>query len=151
MPTAAPRRMPAYAFEVDEAEAEGVELNLLTNPVRILGDGEKVTGVELVRMRLASRTRVAPQPIPIEGSNYDRADGGPGDWSGPDLAFLPGDVRVTRRGTLTTMKPRWSPAARGLCSGDAATGAQPCGHRHTKGRRSPSTAICPARKELLPA
>jgi heterodisulfide reductase subunit A2 len=62
--------MPAYAFEVDEAEAEGVALNLLTNPVRILGAEGKVSGLELLRMRLgepdASGRR---QPVPIEGSN----------------------------------------------------------------------------------
>jgi len=62
--------MPANKVEVEEAEEEGVKLELLTNPVRVFGNG-KVEKVELVRMRLGeldASGRRAPEPIP--GSNF---------------------------------------------------------------------------------
>jgi NADPH-dependent glutamate synthase beta subunit-like oxidoreductase/formate hydrogenlyase subunit 6/NADH:ubiquinone oxidoreductase subunit I/ferredoxin len=66
------REMPAHVTEVDEAEEEGVRLELLVAPVRILVDGErKVTGIEMLRMELgepdASGRR---RPVPLEGSEF---------------------------------------------------------------------------------
>ncbi|NLG64021.1 MAG: FAD-dependent oxidoreductase [Actinobacteria bacterium] len=64
--------MPAQQAEVDEAEEEGVRLELLTAPVRILTDERNtVVGIEMIRMELgepdASGRR---RPVPVEGSNY---------------------------------------------------------------------------------
>lgn len=66
------KEMPAHHTEVDEAEEEGVRLELLTAPVRILTDQhDRVVGIEMLRMELgepdASGRR---RPVPIEGSNY---------------------------------------------------------------------------------
>jgi NADPH-dependent glutamate synthase beta subunit-like oxidoreductase/formate hydrogenlyase subunit 6/NADH:ubiquinone oxidoreductase subunit I/ferredoxin len=66
------KEMPAHHTEVDEAEEEGVRLELLTAPVKILiDDAGKVAGIEMLRMELgepdASGRR---RPVPIEGSNY---------------------------------------------------------------------------------
>jgi NADPH-dependent glutamate synthase beta subunit-like oxidoreductase len=66
------KEMPAHHTEVDEAEEEGVRLELLTAPVKILADGDgKVIGIEMLRMELgepdASGRR---RPVPVEGSNY---------------------------------------------------------------------------------
>ncbi len=66
------KEMPAHHTEVDEAEEEGVRLELLTAPVKILTDDDgRVTGIEMLRMELgepdASGRR---RPVPIEGSNY---------------------------------------------------------------------------------
>lgn len=64
--------MPARAEELDHAEEEGVKFNLLTNPVRLLGDETRtVTQMECVKMELgepdASGRR---RPIPLEGSEH---------------------------------------------------------------------------------
>jgi len=64
--------MPAREEEIHHAEEEGVKFNLLTNPVRIIGDETNtVTGLECVEMELgepdASGRR---RPIPIEGSEH---------------------------------------------------------------------------------
>jgi len=64
--------MPARAEEVHHAEEEGIELRLLTNPVRILGDADGwVAGLECVRMELgepdASGRR---KPVPVAGSEH---------------------------------------------------------------------------------
>ncbi|NLD71325.1 MAG: FAD-dependent oxidoreductase, partial [Chloroflexi bacterium] len=118
--------MPAYAFEVDEAEAEGVSLSLLTNPVRIVGEGGRVTGVEMVQMRLgepdASGRR---RPIAVEGSNYvvpaDTVILAIGQM--PDLGLLPDDVRVTRSGTVDHDAETCATSAEGVFTGgDCATG-----------------------------
>ena len=66
------REMPAHHTEVDEAEEEGVKLELLVAPVRILTDAaHKVTGIEMQRMELgepdASGRR---RPVPVEGSEF---------------------------------------------------------------------------------
>ena len=63
--------MPAEASEVNEAENEGIKLNILMAPVKMLSKDDKLTGIECTRMELgepdASGRR---RPIPIEGSNF---------------------------------------------------------------------------------
>lgn len=63
--------MPAFEWEVAEAEEEGVQFLFLTNPIEIKGEDGKVTAVELQRMRLgepdASGRR---RPVPIEGDTF---------------------------------------------------------------------------------
>ena len=62
--------MPAYPHEVEEAEAEGVEIEWLTVPVRIVGRGT-VEAVECRRARLGRRDasgRRRPEEIP--GSEF---------------------------------------------------------------------------------
>jgi NADH-quinone oxidoreductase subunit F len=44
--------MPAYAEEIDEAQREGVRLNVLVAPVEILGEFGKVQGIKCQRMSL---------------------------------------------------------------------------------------------------
>jgi formate dehydrogenase major subunit len=66
------KEMPAHVTEVDEAEEEGVKLELLCAPVRVIADAaNKVTGIEMLRMELgepdASGRR---RPVPVEGSEF---------------------------------------------------------------------------------
>ena len=62
--------MPANPEEVAEAEAEGVKILYLAQPVRILGDG-KVTGLECRRCELGPPDESGRRrPIPIEGSEF---------------------------------------------------------------------------------
>lgn len=46
------QEMPAIPEEVDEAMKEGVLIHFLSTPVKILGGGEKVMGMECVEMKL---------------------------------------------------------------------------------------------------
>ncbi|MGD8792142.1 MAG: FAD-dependent oxidoreductase, partial [Anaerolineae bacterium] len=66
--------MPANEWEIDEALEEGVQLEILTQPVEVLHENGHVSGIRCVRMRLgepdASGRR---RPIPIEGSEFDIA------------------------------------------------------------------------------
>jgi thioredoxin reductase/NAD-dependent dihydropyrimidine dehydrogenase PreA subunit len=64
--------MPAMPEEIEEAEQEGVKMDFLVAPVRILGDeASGVTGLECIRMRLgepdASGRR---RPVPIANSEF---------------------------------------------------------------------------------
>ncbi len=64
--------MPAMPEEAEDAESEGVEIEFLVAPVRLLGDPEgRVTGLECLRMKLgepdASGRR---RPVPIAGSEF---------------------------------------------------------------------------------
>lgn len=66
------KEMPAHHTEVDEAEEEGVKLELLCAPLRVLTDADdKVSGIEMQRMELgepdASGRR---RPVPVEGSEF---------------------------------------------------------------------------------
>ncbi len=63
--------MPAQAFEIEEAEREGVKIRLLAAPVKALAKDGRLTAIECIRMELgepdASGRR---RPIPIEGSEF---------------------------------------------------------------------------------
>jgi glutamate synthase (NADPH/NADH) small chain len=63
--------MPADKIEIEETDAESIPINILTNPVEILSDGKKVTGLKLVKMELGepdASGRRSPKVIP--GSEY---------------------------------------------------------------------------------
>ncbi|NLG27209.1 MAG: FAD-dependent oxidoreductase, partial [Chloroflexi bacterium] len=117
--------MPAYAFEVAEAEAEGVALNLLTNPVRILGQ-DAVTGIELVRMALGEPDESGRRrPVAVDGSNYvleaDSVILAIGQ--SPDTDGLPRALNVTRQGSLAYDAESLATSLPGVfAAGDAATG-----------------------------
>jgi heterodisulfide reductase subunit A-like polyferredoxin len=63
--------MPANPWEIEEAEKEGIKLQLLTAPVEVVIEEGHVKGVKCVRMELgepdASGRR---RPIPVPGSEY---------------------------------------------------------------------------------
>jgi NADH-quinone oxidoreductase subunit F len=63
-------QMPAHAEEVQAALDEGIRFHMLTNPVRIAGNG-KVTGVECLRYELGAFDRSGRRrPVPLEGSQF---------------------------------------------------------------------------------
>jgi NADPH-dependent glutamate synthase beta subunit-like oxidoreductase len=63
-------QMPAHAEEVQAALDEGIRFHMLTNPVRIVGNGQ-VTGVECLRYELGEFDRSGRRrPVPLEGSQF---------------------------------------------------------------------------------
>ena len=102
--------MPAIEDEVENAEAEGIEIEYLTQPVRVHGNQGKVKSLELVRMKLGEPDESGRRrPIPIEGSNFridvDTVITAIGET--PDLSSLPEGVEAKwgvvtdERGTTT--------------------------------------------------
>ncbi|MBN2111751.1 NADPH-dependent glutamate synthase [Candidatus Woesearchaeota archaeon] len=62
--------MPARIEEIKHAQEEGVELLMLTNPIRVLGSG-KVEGVECVQMRLGEEDETGRKsPIPMPDTEF---------------------------------------------------------------------------------
>ncbi len=64
--------MPAMPEEIEDAEEEGIRLDLLVSPVRVLGDETNgVTGLECIRMELGEPDSSGRRrPVPIDGSEF---------------------------------------------------------------------------------
>ncbi len=66
------KEMPAIASEVDEAEKEGVEINLLCTPISILESGGRVNGIRCIKMKLGKPDDSGRRrPVPITDSEFD--------------------------------------------------------------------------------
>jgi len=62
--------MPAFPEEVEEALEEGVIIDFLVTPVKVIGK-EKVEAVECIRMETKGFDRGGRRrPVPVEGSNF---------------------------------------------------------------------------------
>jgi len=118
--------MPAYIEEVEEAHKEGVHINTLVSPKRIITENGKVTGIECVRSALGkfdSSGRRRPEAIP--GSEFvvpaDMVIAAIGQK--PDLSYLNGDgVRPADNGTLQVDKSLATTRAGIFAAGDTVRG-----------------------------
>ncbi len=64
--------MPAAVDEIEAAEEEGININILTTPVSVLTDNNKVKGIQNIRMELgAPDDSGRRRPVPVEGSEYE--------------------------------------------------------------------------------
>ncbi|MCK5561492.1 MAG: FAD-dependent oxidoreductase, partial [Thermoplasmata archaeon] len=63
--------MPAYPWEIEEAEEEGIEIHYLATPTKILGKNGKVVAIECINMELGEPDESGRRrPIPIQGSEF---------------------------------------------------------------------------------
>lgn len=63
--------MPALAEDVEGTEKEGIKIELLAAPRRLISENGKLSGIECVRMRLGEPDASGrPRPIPVEGSEF---------------------------------------------------------------------------------
>jgi len=122
------QEMPADPEEIEDAEAEDINIQYLAAPVKVVGEGGKVKGLECIRMELgepdASGRR---RPVPVEGSEFvlDVDMLIPAIGQAIDLACLPEghEIAVTRRGTFDVDPRSPSTAMRGVFAcGDAVSG-----------------------------
>ena len=122
--------MPARAEEIHHAEEEGVQLMILTNPVRIIGDDQgRVKAAECIRMELgepdASGRR---RPVPIEGSEFiiecDTVIPALGNRPNPLIPMTTPNLKTTRWGTLEADPDTLETTMKGVfAGGDIVTGA----------------------------
>jgi heterodisulfide reductase subunit A len=64
--------MPAMENEIEEAEKEGVVVNILTTPVALLTEKSRLSGLRCVRMELGEPDESGRRrPSPIKGSEYE--------------------------------------------------------------------------------
>lgn len=137
------KEMPARVEEIEHAREEGVQMHLLNNPVRILGDEDGwVMGAEIVRMKLgepdASGRR---RPIPIEGSEYvldvDAVIVAIGNSPNPLIPDTFPDLEVTRWGGIVTNEATGQTSVRGIfAGGDIVLGAATVILAMSHGRRA---------------
>ena len=84
--------MPVSAEEVDQAKEEGVNVEFLVSPLRVIGDSHgKVTGLGCIRNRLTEPDGGGrPRPVPIVGSEFVLAVDTvlPAVSQSPDTSFL---------------------------------------------------------------
>ncbi len=122
------KEMPAYSFEVDAADKEGVQIEFLAVPVRIIGKAGRVSGIEAIRMRLGEPDSSGRRrPIPIEGSEfYIECDMVvPAIGQAPDLGFLGphSTLKATPKGTIIIDTKTCATNLKGVfAGGDVVTG-----------------------------
>jgi len=121
--------MPAIEEEIERAEKEGVKIEYLANPKRIIGEGGKVSKMECIRMKLGAPDASGRRsPHPIQGSEFTIGIDTviPTIGQTPDASYLPKGTNlrltegwnslVVEEGTLQTTVPGI------FAGGDAVTG-----------------------------
>jgi len=91
--------MPVSGVEYDQTITEGVQLNFLVSPTRIVSENWAVTGLQCIQMRLGEPDESGRRrPLPITGSEFfveaDTVIAAVGQ--APDLSFLPTDSALER-------------------------------------------------------
>ena len=120
--------MPAREEEIQHAEEEGIEFNLLTNPVEILGKDGKVIGMRLIKMELgepdASGRR---RPVEVKDSEYDiecdEVIVALGTSPNPIIKNSFASLEFSPKGTIVADENGLTSVPRLYAGGDAMTGA----------------------------
>ncbi|MGD0210623.1 MAG: FAD-dependent oxidoreductase, partial [Desulfomonilia bacterium] len=121
--------MPAWENEIVAAEHEGVKIEYLVAPVKLIGKNGKLAGVECQRMKLGEFDRSGRRkPKAIQGSEYVLSVDTiiPAISQNTDASFIAAgsDVNLDKRGGIKTLgKARNKTTAENVfIAGDAASG-----------------------------
>lgn len=123
------QELPARVEEVRHAKEEGIGFNLLTNPVRILGnDKGEVVGIECVSMRLGEPDASGRRsPEPLEGSNFtincDTVIMALGTTPNPLIKHTTEGLDTDRRGCIVAGEDGATTRPGIFAGGDVVTGA----------------------------
>jgi formate dehydrogenase beta subunit len=143
--------MPANSWEVKEAENEGVKLEFLVSPTRVLGGEGKAVGVECLRMQLGEPDESGRKKVfPIAGSEFNRdadmvilAIG-----ETPDLGFLPKDIELNEDGTVWVNPVTLETSLPGVfAGGDAVLGPASVIEAIRDGKRAAESIECYLKSE----
>ena len=122
------KEMPAFKEEIESAIDEGVDIQFLVAPIRVLTMQGKVAGVKCIRMKLgdidASGRR---RPFPIEGSEFQvKLDTLiPAIGEGPDTSCITekDNLKISKWGTIESDEETLLTDREGVfAGGDAVTG-----------------------------
>ena len=134
--------MPAAIEEIEAAEHEGIRIEYLVAPTKVVSDNGKVTGIRCERMKLGDFDKSGrKRPVPIPGSEFtlsvDAVIAAVGQV--PDLSFVPKDsgVRVNKwdcfdlsAGSLSrTTHDRFYAGGDAVTGPDTVIGAIAAGHQ----------------------
>jgi heterodisulfide reductase subunit A-like polyferredoxin len=119
--------MPAREAEVEDALAEGIEIQYLTAPQRVLTKDNRVSGIECIKMELGEPDSSGRRrPIPVAGSEFVVET----DWVLPAIGQAPGSafledqagVTLARGGTVLTDPVTLATNVKGVFAGGDAQG-----------------------------
>jgi heterodisulfide reductase subunit A-like polyferredoxin len=122
--------MPAREEEIEEAEREGIKIEYLTAPTRLILENGEIRGMACLRMALGEPDESGrPRPVPISGSEFlIEADTIILAISqSPDLSFITekDGLKTTRWGTIEADPVTLETSVKGIfAGGDAVTGPQ---------------------------
>ncbi|MHB1336377.1 MAG: NADH-quinone oxidoreductase subunit NuoF [Candidatus Humimicrobiaceae bacterium] len=122
------KEMPAFEEEIDALIEEGIEIQFLSNPTKIIAENGKITGVECIKMQLGQLDKSGRRkPVLIKGSefviNLDSLIVAIGEE--PDLDFLNDApvIETSRGGTIVVSPETLSTKISGVfAGGDVVTG-----------------------------
>jgi len=120
--------MPAYAYEVEDALAEGIDIQYLSAPQQILTKDNKVMGVQCIKMELGepdSSGRRRPVPVPNSEFIVETEWVLPAIGQRPESAFLADTVglEISRWGTIEADPVTFATNVEGVfAGGDAHSG-----------------------------
>ena len=121
--------LPARLEEVEHAEAEGIEFNLLNNPCAIRGDENGfVTGIECIRQELGEPDEKGRRkPVAIPGSNWvldvDTVIIAIGTSPNPLIRSTTPNLNTTRKGGIEADEGGRTSREGVFAGGDAVTGS----------------------------
>jgi len=122
--------MPARDEEIENAEEEGIDLRLLTNPVRIIGDGKNwVKEVECIKMELGEPDESGRRrPVPVKGSEFrlevDVVIVAIGQGANPLISSTTPDIELNRWGYIIADAETGKTSKEGVyAGGDIVTGS----------------------------
>jgi glutamate synthase (NADPH/NADH) small chain len=122
--------MPARVAEIHHAEEEGIEMHLLTNPTRYLGDEKgRLIGMECIKMELGEPDESGRRrPVDIPGSEFkiecDLCIVAVGSGANPLLTSSTPDLNLNKWGYIITDPKTGKTSKRGVwAGGDIVTGA----------------------------
>jgi len=133
--------MPSGPEEVDEARAEGVEVQVQSLPTAILSQRGRVQGVRCVRTKMGKRGKTGRRPFTvIEGTDFEvEADSIiAAVGQEPDLSWLPEDYLLGRaRGNTLAVTEGLATSLEGVfAAGDVVTGPSSVVEAMASGRRA---------------
>ena len=121
--------LPARLEEVEHAEAEGIEFNLLNNPCAIVGDESgHVIGIECIRQELGEPDEKGRRkPVAVEGSNWvldvDTVIIAIGTSPNPLIRSTTPGLATTRKGGIEADEGGATSREGVFAGGDAVTGS----------------------------
>jgi len=121
--------LPARSEEVHHAKEEGIQFQLLTNPIGFVGESGQLTGVRCLRMELGEPDDSGRRrPVPIEGSEFeipiDNAIIAIGNGPHPLIPQTTENLELTRWGNIVADPETGQTSKPGVfAGGDIVTGA----------------------------
>ncbi|MCU0290139.1 MAG: molybdopterin-dependent oxidoreductase, partial [Acidobacteria bacterium] len=124
------KEMPANEEEIHAAQAEGIEINILTLPKAIVRDANnKLTGIVCLKMKLEEPKKPGerPRPVPVEGSDFeipcDYLIGAIGQQVDTTFAAAEKELKLERWGTIVAANGTLETSIKGVfAGGDAVLG-----------------------------